>query len=200
MHKPGILLHAPSSFPLSLLALLALSAGAILAQPVVRPAPDITVTEPNGNKTTLASLKGRVVVLDFIFTTCPHCQAEGQMLTRIYKEMQPKGLQVLSVAVNDNASLLIPGFVQQFAIPYPVGYAPKETLLKYMGFSEMDLWVVPQIVVIDRKGMVRAQTPVKGDPNLQSETYMRDLLTKLLAEKSSTTSKSKAPVKTASNN
>lgn len=190
MQKPG--------FP-SLVAVLALSAGATFAQPVVRPAPDITVMEPTGAKTTLSSLKGKVVVLDFIFTTCPHCQAEGQMLTRLYRDLQPKGLQVLSVAVNDNADKLIPGFVQQFAIPYPVGFAPRETLLKYMGFSEMDLWVVPQIVVIDRKGMVRAQSPVKGDPNLQSETYMRDLLTKLLAEKSSTTSHTKAPVKTASN-
>ncbi len=180
------------------LTLLALSAGAILAQPVVRPAPDITVTEPNGTKTTLSNLKGKVVVLDFIFTTCPHCQAEGQMLTRLYKEMEPKGLRVLSVAVNDNASFLVPGYVQQFAVPYPVGYAPRETLLKYMGFSEMDLWVVPQVVVIDRKGMVRAQTPVKGDPNLQSETYMHELLTKLLAEKSTTTSH-KTAVKTASN-
>jgi peroxiredoxin len=190
MQKSGI----PSRF----VALLALSAGAILAQQVVRPAPDITVTEPGGAKVTLSSLKGKVVVLDFIFTTCPHCQAEGQMLTRIYKEMQPKGLQVLSIAVNDNASLLVPGYVQQFAIPYPVGYAPRETLLKYMGFSEMDLWVVPQVVVIDRKGMVRAQTPVKGDPNLQSETYMHELLTKLLAEKSTTMSH-KTAVKTASN-
>jgi thiol-disulfide isomerase/thioredoxin len=148
-------------------------------------------------------LKGKVVVLDFIFTTCVHCQAETQMLERLYKEMQPKGLQVLSVAVNDNAAVLVPGFVQQFGVPWPVGYAPRETLLKYMGFSEMDLWVVPQVVVIDRKGMIRAQSPVKGDANLQSETYMRDLLNKLLAEKSTTTShgtpSGKTPVKTASN-
>lgn len=191
MHKPGI--------PPRLLALLALSATAIVAQPVVRPAPDLTVVEPSGTKTNLATLKGKCVVLDFIFTTCVHCQAETQMLERLYKDMHPKGLDVFSVAVNDNASLLIPGFVQQFTVPWAVGYAPRETLLKYMGFSEMDLWVVPQVVVIDRKGMIRAQSPVKGDPNLQSETYMRDLLTKLLAEKSSTTSHTKAPVKTASN-
>jgi thiol-disulfide isomerase/thioredoxin len=185
---------------LGILPLLALSSGVILAQPVVRPAPDLTVTEPSGAKTTIASCKGKVVVLDFIFTTCVHCQAESLMLTRLYKEMEPKGLRVLSVAVNDNAAALVPGFVQQFAVPWPVGYAPRETLLKYMGFSEMDLWVVPQIVVIDRKGMVRAQSPVKGDANLQSETYMRDLLTKLLAEKSAAPAHTKVPVKTTASN
>lgn len=185
---------------LGILPILALSASAIFAQPAPRTAPELTVVEPSGAKTTLASCKGKVVVLDFIFTTCVHCQAETQMLERLYKEMQPKGLQVLSVAVNDNASVLIPPFVQQFAVPWPVGYAPRETLLKYMGFSEMDLWVVPQIVVIDRKGMIRAQSPVKGDPNLQSETYMRDLLTKLLAEKATTSSSPKSAVKTHASN
>jgi peroxiredoxin len=154
------------------------------APPVIKPAPDITIKEPSGRETTLASQKGKVVVLDFIFTTCPHCQAEGQMLARIYRDMAPKGLQVFSVAVNDNSAMMIPAFVQQLNIPYPVGYAPRETLLKYMGYSDIDLWVVPQVVVIDRKGMIRAETPVKGDPNLQSETYMRGLLTSLLNEKS----------------
>lgn len=183
----------------AILTLLALSAGAIFAQPVVHPAPDFTVVEPSGTKITLASCRGKVVVLDFIFTTCPHCQEEDRMLTKLYKEMQPKGLQVFSVAINDNAALLVPGFVQQFAIPFPVGYAPHEEMLKYMGFSEMDRWVVPQVVVIDRKGMIRAQSPVKGDGNLQSETYMREFLTKLLAEKSTITTHRKTPVKTASN-
>src|SRR5580698_4083657 len=98
MQKPGFL------------TLLALSAGAIFAQSAPRTAPDLTVVEPSGAKTTIASLKGKVVVLDFIFTTCVHCQAETQMLERLYKEMQPKGLQVLSVAVNDNAAVLVPGF------------------------------------------------------------------------------------------
>lgn len=151
--------------------------------PVIRQAPDLTVVQPNGNKTTLASQKGKVVVLDFIFTTCPHCKVETEMLERIVRDMGPKGLQVLSVAVNDNAQLMIPGFVEELHVPWPVGYAPRETLLNYQGFSEMDRWVVPQVIVIDRKGMIRAATPVQGDPNLQSETYMRALLTTLLNEK-----------------
>lgn len=164
--------------------------------PVLRPAPDYTVVEQSGKKTPLSSLKSKVVVLDFIFTTCPHCQVETQMLERLYKDFAPKGLQILTVAVNDNAMMLVPGFVQQFNVPWPVGYAPREALLNFQGFSEMDLWVVPQVIVIDRKGMIRAQTPVKGDPNLQSETYMRGLLTTLLAEKAPTTTHTKTPVKT----
>jgi len=154
------------------------------APPVIRQAPDFTVVEPSGNKTTLASCKGNVVVLDFIFTTCPHCQVETTMLEKLYRDLEPKGLRILSVAVNPNAAFMVPGFVQQFNVPWPVGYATQDDFLKFQGFSVMDRWVVPQVIVIDRKGMVRAQTPVPGDPNLQSETYMRGLLNTLLAEKS----------------
>lgn len=46
----------------------------------------------------------------------------------------------------------------------------------------MTRWSVPQVVVIDRKGNIRAQSPAQGDPNLQMETYMRDLLDTLLKE------------------
>lgn len=168
------------------LSVICLSAAALtFAQtpPVIRQAPEFTVVEPNGNKVTLASQKGKVVVLDFIFTTCPHCQVETDMLERVSRDLGPKGLQVLSVAVNDNAQFLVPAFVEQFHVPWPVGYGPREALLNFQGFSEMDRWVVPQVIVIDRKGMIRAATPVQGDPNLQSETYLRGLLNTLLAEK-----------------
>jgi hypothetical protein len=54
--------------------------------------------------------------------------------------------------------------------------------MSYLGYSVMDRYVVPQVVVIDRKGMIRAQSGVQGDPDLQDETYMRNLLQGLLKE------------------
>jgi peroxiredoxin len=167
-----------------LAALLSLSALALAgtAPPVVRASPDLTVSEPSGKQITLSSLRGKVVVLTFMFTTCPHCQAEAQMLTRLLKDMEPRGLEVLGVAVNDNAAILVPGFVQQYNIGFPVGAAENTAMLNYMGMSAMVRWSVPQVVVIDRKGNIRAQSPPQGDPNLQTETYMRDMLDTLLKE------------------
>ncbi len=89
---------------------------------------------------------------------------------------------MLGVAFNDNASVLVPGFVQQYNVGFPVGAAERQTVLNYLGISEMVRWVVPQVVVIDRKGNIRAQSPPQGDPNLQTESYMRDLLDTLLKE------------------
>lgn len=165
---------------LGIVAAFALSAAAGDFSP--RKAPDFKITEPSGKSFQLSSLHGKVCVLEFLYTTCPHCQRESQMLTKLQKEMGPRGLQVVGVAFNDNAAVLVPGFVSQLGVTYPVGYSTVDAVLGYLGVSQMERWVVPQVVVIDRKGMIRAQSPALGDPNLQDEAYMRNFLDNLLKE------------------
>ena len=173
-------------------AFFALGISALAAPPVPRKAPELTVVEPSGKQTLLSSFKGKVVVLSFVYTTCPHCQAFSAMVTKLQRELGPRGFQPLGVAFNDNAAVLTNGFVQQVGIGYPVGYATPDTVLSYLGFSIMDRYVVPQVVVIDRKGMIRAQSPPQGDANLQDPTFLRNLVDSLLKEGATTTT-TKAP-------
>ena len=140
-------------------AFISLAITALAQPPVVRKAPDIVVSEPSGKKTPISSYKGKVVVVEFLYTTCPHCQKESQMLTKLYKEMAPRGLQIVGVAFNDNAAVLVPSFVQEFGVPYPIGASSPDAVMGYLGFSVMDRYVVPQLMVIDRKGNIRAQSP-----------------------------------------
>ena len=176
-----------------LAALLALGIPALAQPPVLRPAPEFKVVESSGKEILLSSLKGKVVILAFVSTTCPHCQAASQMFTKLNRELGPRGFQVLGVAFNDNAKLLVDNFVQQFNVGYPVGYSTPDTVLAYLGFSLMDRYVVPQIVVIDRKGMIRAQSPRMGNENLTSEGPLRPLINGLLEEGAPTSNTKKAP-------
>jgi peroxiredoxin len=160
----------------------ALAFSAMATLPVPRKAPELTITEPSGKQTLLSSFKGKVVVVEFLYTTCSHCQAESLMLTKLQAELGPKGLQVLGFGFNDNAQVLVDGFVQQFHVGYPVGYGSPDTVMGYLGLSVLDRYTVPQVAVIDRKGMIRAQSGVQGDPNLQDESYMRNLIQSLLKE------------------
>jgi peroxiredoxin len=161
---------------------ISLGVAALAQPPVIRKAPEIMISEPSGKNTPVSSLKGKVVVVAFIYTTCSHCQDESRMLTKLLKELGPQGLQVVGVAFNDNAALLVPSFVQEFGVPFPVGSAPADAVMGYLGFSVMDRYVVPQVMVIDRKGNIRAQSPPQGDEKLQNENNMRALLTSLLKE------------------
>jgi hypothetical protein len=72
---------------------------------------------------------------------------------------------------------------------FPVGSAPPQTVLDFLGFSIMDRYSVPQVAVIDKKGMIRAQSPIGGDPNLQDPTFLRNLINNLLAEGATTSGK-----------
>jgi peroxiredoxin len=182
-----------------ILALTLASCAAIYAAaPVPRPAPEFKIVEPSGKEIPLSSFKGKVVVCGFFATTCPHCQVEAMLFTKLYKEMGARGLQMAAVAFNDNAAILVPGFVQQFQIPYPMGASNWDTVAAFLGHSLMDRFVYPQVAVIDRKGMIRAQTPPMGDPKLQDENYLRSLLDALLKEGAAPAPGSKKPVSKAS--
>jgi peroxiredoxin len=174
---------------------LASCAAVFAAAPVPRPAPEFKIVEPSGKEIPLSSFKGKVVVCGFFATTCPHCQVEAVMFTKLYKEMGARGLQMAAVAFNDNAAILVPGFVQQFQIPYPMGASNWDTVAAFLGHSLMDRFVYPQVAVIDRKGMIRAQTPPMGDPKLQDENYMRSLIDSLLKEGAAPTDSKKPAAK-----
>jgi peroxiredoxin len=175
--------------------LFSLAVAALAQPPLPRKAPEFTIEESSGKKTLLSSYKGKVVVMEFLFTTCPHCQKESQELTKLYHEFGPKGVQMLGVAVNDNAAVLVNGFIEQFSVGYPVGFSRTDDMVAFLGFSLMDRFVVPQLAVIDRKGMIRMQSGPQGDAKLQDETYMRNVITQILREPAAT-SAGKSAVKT----
>ena len=160
------------------------------AAPVPRPAPDLKIHEPSGRETLLASQKGKVVVIQFLYTWCPHCQATAKWLSQMQTELGPKGLQVYGVAFNDEVNTKdgatnnkTTAAFSQYA-QFPVGLSTKEPILKFLGLSVMDAYGVPQLVVIDKKGVIQAQThprPAKGE--IVEEPVMKALVNKLLAEK-----------------
>src|SRR6185503_7578268 len=108
---------------------------------------------------------GKVCVIQFLFTTCPHCQALSRVLTRLQTELGPKGVQMLGVAFDDGATATTANnYVRQFNIGFPVGFAARDTATGYLGISVMDRLSVPQVMIIDKKGVVRAQSEPSGTP------------------------------------
>jgi len=178
------------------------------AAPVPRPSKEFTIVMPSGKQTLLSSYRGKVVMAAFMFTTCPHCQALSKVITKLQGELGPRGFQALGIAFNDEVNTpnngvngqVTANFVNQFQVGFPMGYAPRESVLSYLGVSEIESWVVPQVAIVDRKGVIRAQSASRGTTELQTETYLRKYLGELLDEgapaKSATPSKA-APKKAA---
>jgi|SRR5579862_6962809 peroxiredoxin len=164
---------------------LAVSVGPLMLPakaPVPRPTADFVCTDQNGKPIALSSYKGKVVVVQFLITTCSHCQEFSRMLTKFQAEFGPKGFQAIGVAFNDADAAMVKSYVENHRIGIRVGFAPRDAVLGYLGVSLMDQRLtVPQVVIIDRSGQVRAQTDVAGTRELVDEPYLRTLIGHLLA-------------------
>jgi thiol-disulfide isomerase/thioredoxin len=177
----------------ALAALLTLAIPAWAIPPVPRPSKEFTFVAPNGQQVLLTSLKGKVVIIQFLYTWCQHCQAFSQELTKLQAEPGLKGIEFRGVAFDDNVQpLMATSYAQKFNVTFPVGYASRDTVISYLGLSVMERLAVPQVVIIDKKGVIRAQSQPLGSPELQNETNLRKMLTEMAAEGSA-----KAPAKAA---
>lgn len=180
----------------ALAASLCLLAVASAEQTVPRPSQEFVFNYPGGKQALLSQYKGKVVLLAFIFTTCPHCQATCQIISKLNTELGPKGFQPLAVAVNPMAGMLVQDFVRDYHVNFPVGFSEKDPALNFLQINQaVDRWVVPQVMLVDRKGTIRAQTPPSGDEKMQDENHLRGMIENLLKESAATTQHKVAPKK-----
>lgn len=149
-----------------------------------RKAPEFAFKVPGQGQKLLSDYRGKVVAIEFIYTTCPHCQAASRLMTKLQQEYGPRGLQVLDVAVNPNADLLVENFAKDFQVGFPVGWALPSEMTSFMNFSD-GRFVVPQLALIDREGNIRYQTPAVEDERwdkLMKEDALRAHIEELLAQ------------------
>lgn len=69
-----------------------------------RQALDFTNTDINGKSLSLSAFKGKYVLLDFWGSWCEPCREGNPHLIRIYKKYQPKGLEIIGIASDEDVS------------------------------------------------------------------------------------------------
>lgn len=173
----------------SLASLLLATVSLIAADaPAGRKAPELAFNIPGQGQKLLSQYRGKVVALEFIFTTCPHCQAASHVMSRFQQEFGSQGFQAIDVAVNDNADLLVENFAKDYKVAFPVGWMSREQMMSFMDIKPDVRWVVPQLVLIDRKGYIRYQTPpVESDDwdKLMKEDALKQHIEELLGTSNS---------------
>lgn len=156
--------------------LAAMMAAAGAAQQVPRKAPDWAISTVNGEPITLSQYKGKVVLLAFILTTCPHCQKTVGYLAKDQQTYGPRGFQVLASAIDQGVPGVIPPFVKQFQLPFPVGYnTDGDAMLRLMGYDRSHLPLMPILLFIDRQGMIREQHEGRDEAGFFNENQEQNL-------------------------
>ncbi|MGH9763981.1 MAG: hypothetical protein ACREDR_19365, partial [Blastocatellia bacterium] len=76
----------------------------------------------------------------------------------------------------------VTNFSHLMDVPYPIGYTTSDKVDAYLGRALPERFRVPQLVVIDRKGVIRAQSRPVDEKNLEDEAYLRNMIDGLLKE------------------
>jgi cytochrome oxidase Cu insertion factor (SCO1/SenC/PrrC family) len=159
-----------------------ITAALLPAAQIPRPALPLSFVASNGQKINLTDYKGKVLVLEILSTTCPHCQTSAQILSKLRTEFAPKGFEVLGYAINPDAD--VANFARQYA-NFPVGRGQRDKAYEFLQISLMQQFYFPQMVFIDRSGMIRAQYGgTDAFLTTNEEANIRGMIEKLLGERS----------------
>jgi len=89
---------------------------------------------------------GKVVVLDFWATWCVPCIQEMPQLNRLYRELSPKGLELIGVAMDEEGAAVVKPFLARHPLDYPVTLGDAAVGARYSVEN------FPVTLVFDRSG------------------------------------------------
>ena len=129
-----------------------------------RPAPNFTLPMLDTRQPfSLASLKGKPVVLNFWASWCVPCQQEAPLLEKTWRSVQRQGVALLGIDFQDARSDGL-NFLHKYGITYPsVADDTGDTAINY------GLTGVPETFFINRQGVIVAKvTGQLTEQSLQS--------------------------------
>lgn len=140
-----------------------------------QPAPALSYPKLPGNNdhTSLESLRGKIVYLDFWASWCGPCRLSFPQLESLRADLGVRGFEVLAVSVDENLEDAL-AFLEEHHVSYPVVWDPSGESPAAWGILGM-----PTGYLIDRQGVVKLvhQGFRKGD----GERLRREIL-KLLGD------------------
>jgi thiol-disulfide isomerase/thioredoxin len=164
----------PTAFVLASVFVLAAAAMAPRLRASSPLAPDVALERDDGSRVQLSEYKGKVLLLDFWASWCAPCKVSFPALDAIYREYQPRGLEVLAVNL-DEQRRAADAFLAQHPHVLPVLFDPKGVAPQAFGVKGM-----PTSFLIDRAGAIRF-THMGYTGNVDA-SYRREIA-QLLAER-----------------
>jgi peroxiredoxin len=123
-------------------------------------APELTVDLGNGssfqlqdldgNPVTLASLRGKVVWLNFFASWCPPCQQETPILRRLADTYRDRGLEIVGISVQETTAADVKAYADRYQLRYTIGFDRSGDVLR-----EYRVFALPTQFFIDTDGVIR---------------------------------------------
>lgn len=129
-------------------------------------------TTLDGEPFDLASLRGRIVVLNSWASWCPPCRDETPAFVDLARSSDPADIAVVGLNVTDDADAAR-AFAEEFDMPYPSVSDPDGAFIRTIpGIPPASL---PSTVILDRDGRIAARI-VGGTTTLELATVIAEVL------------------------
>lgn len=130
----------------------------------LRPAPEWSVSQwfNTGERPTLASLRGRVVMIEAFQMLCPGCVAHGlplaQAVHRLFPQDQVSVIGLHTVFEHHAAmtAVSLVAFLHEYRVTFPVGIDEPGTGALPVTMERYGMRGTPSLILIDRRGRLRA--------------------------------------------
>lgn len=115
-----------------------------------RKAPSFTLPDVNRKLYDLTDYRGKVVVLEIMQTTCPHCATFSKVLEQIQKQFTGR-VQVLSIVNPPDGPETMQQYVKTHRISFPLLFDSGQAAYTYVLSGQISL---PRVWIIDAAGMI----------------------------------------------
>jgi len=96
-------------------------------------APNIALQTITGKKVDLHDLRGHPVLINFWATSCPGCVKEMPELAALYRDLAPKGLEMIGIAMSYDPPNQVMKMTKERQIPYTIALDLKGQAAKAFG-------------------------------------------------------------------
>lgn len=121
----------------------------MIPAPVNFTAPDVSITDLDGNPVSFADYRGKVILYNAWATWCPPCKEEMPVLQAYYNDHKDQGFVI--IAVEDGQPVEeVRNFVNEYHLSFPVW--PD---LKWVATTAFKIENLPTSYIIDRDGVAR---------------------------------------------
>jgi len=157
-------------------------------------APAFNLTSLDGKKFELASLRGKVVVLNFWFTGCEPCIAEMPKLNELVKKF--KNDEVVFIAPTWDKETALPAFLKKYPFKYNIVANAGDLIINTYSDGTENV-VMPTHIVIDKEGKIDTRIVgglIKADGSTTKLDELANVIRRLLKK-----APDKTPLKTGAN-
>ncbi|MBS1859114.1 MAG: TlpA family protein disulfide reductase [Acidobacteria bacterium] len=125
-------------------------AAALVSAQAPKRAPGFCLADSNGQWHDLADYRGKVVIVEFMQTTCPHCADFSRVLAGLTGKYGSR-LQVLSIALPNDNPQTIREFVVGHKVTWPHLFDQGQVAASYVRAPGLNF---PAIYLVDQNGMI----------------------------------------------